>query len=159
MPYISVFTLTVIGLDNGLSPGRRQAIIWTNVGILLTGPLGTNFIEIVIKILTFSFKKMRVKMSSGKCRPSCLGFNLLMMCMHIPYTLKVTILMSLVILQRYNILRTCKSNRYPPLADTHVQRFRKWAIKKPLAELTTPVFHKVAQIFKVLWRCNEENKI
>ena len=25
--------------DNGLSPGRRQAIIWTNVGILLITPL------------------------------------------------------------------------------------------------------------------------
>ena len=28
---------------NGLSPGRPQAIIWTNVGILLIVPLGTNF--------------------------------------------------------------------------------------------------------------------
>ena len=30
MPHICVSKLTVIGLDNGLSPGRRQAIIWTN---------------------------------------------------------------------------------------------------------------------------------
>ena len=37
-----------IGSDNGLSPGRRQAIIWTNVGILLIEPLGTNFSEILI---------------------------------------------------------------------------------------------------------------
>ena len=36
---------TVIGSDNGLSPGRRQAIIWANDGILLIGHLGTNFIE------------------------------------------------------------------------------------------------------------------
>ena len=36
--------LTNIGSDNGLSPGRRQAIIWTNPGILLIRPLGTNFI-------------------------------------------------------------------------------------------------------------------
>ena len=36
----------------------RQAIIWTNAGILLIGPLGTNFSEILIKILTFSFKKL-----------------------------------------------------------------------------------------------------
>ena len=35
--------LTIIGSDNGLSPGRRQAIIWTNAGILLIKPLGTNF--------------------------------------------------------------------------------------------------------------------
>ena len=27
--------LTSIGSDNGLSPGRRQVIIWTNIGILL----------------------------------------------------------------------------------------------------------------------------
>ena len=36
---------TIIGSDNGLSPGRRQAIIWTNAGILSIGPLGTNFNE------------------------------------------------------------------------------------------------------------------
>ena len=27
-----------IGLDNGLSPIRRQAIIWTNAGLLCIGP-------------------------------------------------------------------------------------------------------------------------
>ena len=48
----------MIGSDNGLSPGRHQAIIRTNVGIMLIGPFGTNFSEILIEILTFSFKKM-----------------------------------------------------------------------------------------------------
>ena len=48
--HICVNKLTIIGSDNGLSPGRRQAIIWTNVGILLIGPLGTNFSEILIEI-------------------------------------------------------------------------------------------------------------
>ena len=38
-----------IGSDNGLSPDRRQAIIWTNAKILLTGPLGTNCSEIRMK--------------------------------------------------------------------------------------------------------------
>ena len=33
--HICVSKLTIIGSDNGLSPGRRQAIIWTNAGILL----------------------------------------------------------------------------------------------------------------------------
>ena len=47
---------TIIGSDNGLSPIRRQAIIWTNAGILLT-----NFSEILIQIHTFSIKKMRLK--------------------------------------------------------------------------------------------------
>ena len=69
--------LTIIGSDNGLSPGRRQAIIWTNAGILLIGPLGTNFSEIIIKIDTISFKKMHLKMSSAKWRPFCLGLNVL----------------------------------------------------------------------------------
>ena len=67
--------LTIIGSDNGLSPGRRQAIIWTNAGILLIGPLGTNFSDILIEILTFSFKKMHLKMSSAKWRSFCLGLN------------------------------------------------------------------------------------
>ena len=40
-------------------PDRRQAIIWASVGILLTGPLRINFSKILIKIHTFSFKKMR----------------------------------------------------------------------------------------------------
>ena len=30
--HISVSNLTIIGSDDGLSPGRRQAIIWTNAG-------------------------------------------------------------------------------------------------------------------------------
>ena len=51
---------------NGLTPGRRQAIIWTNAGILLIGPLGTNFSEILIKIYKFSLKKMHLKTSSAK---------------------------------------------------------------------------------------------
>ena len=46
-----VSKLTIIGSDNGLSPGQHQAIIWTNAGILLIRPLGTNFSE--IKINTF----------------------------------------------------------------------------------------------------------
>ena len=67
--HICVGNLITIGSDNGLSPGRRQAIIWTNAGILSIGPLGTNFSEILIGIQTFSFKKMHLKMSSAKWRP------------------------------------------------------------------------------------------
>ena len=73
--HICVSKLTIIGSDNGLSPGRRQAIIWTNAGILLIGPLGTNFSEILIGTQTFPFKKMHLKMSSAKWRPYCLGLN------------------------------------------------------------------------------------
>ena len=77
MTHICVSRLTITGSDNGLSPGRRQAIIWTNAGILLIGPLGTNFSENLIEILTFSLTKMRVKVSSAKWRPFCLGLNVL----------------------------------------------------------------------------------
>ena len=45
--HICVSELTIIGSDNGLSPGRRQAIIWTNAGILLIRTLGTNVSEIL----------------------------------------------------------------------------------------------------------------
>ena len=77
MTHICVGKLTIIGSDNGLSPDRRQAIIWTNAGLLLIGPLGTNFSEILIEILTFSFKKMHLKVSSAKRRPFCPGLNVL----------------------------------------------------------------------------------
>ena len=75
--HICVGKLTIIGSDNGLSPGRRQAIIWTNAGILLIGPWGTNFSEILIGIQAFSFKKMHLKMSSAKWPPFRLGLNVL----------------------------------------------------------------------------------
>ena len=75
--HIWVSNLTIIGSDNGLSPGQRQAIIWTNAGMLLIGPLGTNFSEILVEIHRVWLKKMPLKMSSGKWRPFCLGLNVL----------------------------------------------------------------------------------
>ena len=78
MTHICVNKITVIGSDNGLSPGRQQAIIWTNAGILLIWLLETNFNEILIEIDTFSLKEIHLKMSSVKWRPSCrLGLNVL----------------------------------------------------------------------------------
>ena len=77
MTHICIGKLSIIGSDNGLSPGQRQAIIYPNAGILLIGLLGTNFSEILIEILTFSFKKMRLKVLSAKWRPFCLGLNVL----------------------------------------------------------------------------------
>ena len=56
MMHICASKLTVIGSDSGLSPGRRQAIIWTNAGVLLIGPLKTNFSELLIEIYAFLFK-------------------------------------------------------------------------------------------------------
>ena len=75
--HICVGNLTIIGSDNGLLPDQHQAIIWTNAGILLIGTFETNFSEISIVILTFSFKKRRLKVSSAKRWPFCLGINVL----------------------------------------------------------------------------------
>ena len=71
--------LTIIGSVIGLSPRRRQAIIWTSVGILLIGPLGTNLIEIAIEIHTFSLKKLHLKMEMSDIlsRPQCVKPRLL----------------------------------------------------------------------------------
>ena len=77
MTHICVSKLTIIASDNGLLPDRRQIITWTNAGISLIRPLETNFSEILIKIHTFSFKKIHLKMSPGKWRPFCLGLNVL----------------------------------------------------------------------------------
>ena len=71
--FSAIFQLAIIGSDNGLSPGRRQAIIWTIAGILLIGPLGTNFSEILIGIQENAFENVVCKMAS-----ICLGLNELM---------------------------------------------------------------------------------
>ena len=75
--HICVGKLTIIGSDNDLLPQRGQAIIWTNAGILLIWPLGTNFSEILIEIQTFSLRKIRLKMSSAKYCSFRLGLNVL----------------------------------------------------------------------------------
>ena len=76
--HICVGELTIIASDNGLSPERRQAIIWTNAGILLIGPLGTNFSETFSESQAFSLKKIRLKMSSAKYSSFRLGLNVLL---------------------------------------------------------------------------------
>ena len=63
--HIFVRKITIIGSNSGLSPGRHQAIIWTNARILLIEPLGTGFSEILIEIYTCLFKKIDLKLWSG----------------------------------------------------------------------------------------------
>ena len=48
MTHICVSDLTSIGSDDGLSPGQRQAIIWTNAGILSNIFIHENAIESVV---------------------------------------------------------------------------------------------------------------
>ena len=75
--HICVGYLAIMGSDNGLSPGRRQAIIWTNAGILLIGPLGTNFSEIYqnsyVIIQENVFENIVWKMAAMLSRPQVHG--------------------------------------------------------------------------------------
>ena len=73
-----VSKLTIISSDNGLSPGRRQAIIWTNDGILLIGPLGTklqwNFnYNSNIFIHKNAFEDVVWKMAAILSQPQCVN--------------------------------------------------------------------------------------
>ena len=77
MTHISVGNLTIIGSDYYLLPGRCQAIIWNNDGVLWAGHSETNFSEISIENHTFSLKKMHLKISSAKWRPFFHGLNVL----------------------------------------------------------------------------------
>ena len=79
--------MIIIGSDNGLSPGRRQPIIWTNVGILVIGILGINFGRILIEIDAFSFNTMHMNLSSAKWSLFCLGLNELLIVQHPAITL------------------------------------------------------------------------
>ena len=55
--HICVSKIIIIDSYNGLSPGQCKAIIWTNARLLLIGPLGINFSEILIQINIYSLKK------------------------------------------------------------------------------------------------------
>ena len=68
MTHTCLSELINIGSDNGSSPGMPQAIICTNAGIMLSNPYGTNFNEILIESHILLFKKMQLKISSGKWR-------------------------------------------------------------------------------------------
>ena len=74
--HICVSKLTIIGSDNGLSPDRRQAIIWTNAGLLLIGPSGTNFSEILIEIIFIqenAFESVVCETAAILSRPQCVN--------------------------------------------------------------------------------------
>ena len=78
--HIYVGKLTIIGSDNGLSPGRRQAIIWTNAGILLIGPLGTNSSQNFnrssnIFIQENALENVVCEMASILSRPQCVNWK------------------------------------------------------------------------------------
>ena len=148
--HICVSKLTIIGSDNGLSPGRRQAIIWTNAGVLLIGPLGTNFSEILIKILTFSFKKMHLKMSSGKWRPSCLGLNVLSQCLATSLTGNCLIKAYDFTIQWY-----CKSHTEIKVSKMHILQCMCWKVSKVSHEIS----HKNTPHNMHFTRCQNFDKL
>ena len=136
MTHICVGNLTIIGPDNGLSPGRRQAIIWTNAGILSIGPWGTNFSEILIGIHTLSLKKTHLKMSSAKWRPFCLCLNVLICHVSLPHNLK-TGWCEHLIQQKYLALMKWLENKH------------LWCIIWPIqsSNFKIPCYHHVSYVF------------
>ena len=76
--HICVGKLATGGSNNGLSPSRRQAIIWKKkAGMFFYFTLRNKFQWNIYRNHIFSFKKMYIKISSAKCRPFCLGLNVL----------------------------------------------------------------------------------
>ena len=99
--HICVNEMIIIGSDNGLSPGRRQVIIWTDAWILVLGSLGINFSE----INTFYFKKIHVKLSSSKWRLFRRGLNELKACINDEIPGNISILM--ILYMRTRLLFLC----------------------------------------------------
>ena len=73
MTHICVGNLTIIGSDNGLSPGRRQAIIWTNAGLLSIGTFWKFNQNSYIFIHENAFESVVWKMSTILSRPQCVN--------------------------------------------------------------------------------------
>ena len=65
MAHTCIRKLIIIGPDSGLSPCRRQAINRNNAGLMLIVILKTNLSEISIETHIFSYKKIKLKMSSA----------------------------------------------------------------------------------------------
>ena len=87
MTHVCVNKLTIIGSDIGLSPSRRQNIIWTDDIVIRN--LGPNFSEFLSKIhSTFihenAFENVACELAASLSRPQCVnrsGF----MCYICPY--------------------------------------------------------------------------
>ena len=68
----------IIASDNGLLPVRRQAIIWTNAGLLLIKTLGDKFLwnlnqNTRISIDKNAFENVICKMSAIFCWSQCVN--------------------------------------------------------------------------------------
>ena len=105
--HICIGNLTVIGSDNGLSPHQCQAVIWTNPGILLNGPLGRNFEQwhfnknSYIFIQDNSFENVICKMVPILSRLQCVNTCLCLMAYGGSCPMKIGHLIVLIILMPY----------------------------------------------------------
>ena len=117
--HICVGNLTIVGSDNGMASGRRQAFIWINAGMFI-GPLGTNFSEILIEIHIFSFKKMHLKMLkfvhfySTKCISKCGSQNggnfvAASMCQSVTHTVFTRFLCTFSTARRLTAISSCST--------------------------------------------------
>ena len=70
-----VSKLTIIGSDNGLSPGRRRSIVCTSTGILLIRTQRTNISEILIKFRHFHSRK---RIRNCEMAAICIGLDVIM---------------------------------------------------------------------------------
>ena len=83
--------LTIIAADNGLSPGRHQAIICIDTGIFLIGLFGTNFSGMLIEILT------------AEWRAFCLGLNVLKCTEHLVLEIRRVLLINHAVMDALNV--------------------------------------------------------
>ena len=81
--HICVSKLSIIGSDNSLSSGRCQANTWTNDGILLIWPVGTNFGDqnLFVFVHEYAFEYVIWKMAS-----ICFSINVFKRPLEIMYT-------------------------------------------------------------------------
>ena len=72
--HICISELNIIGSDNGLALTRH---FWTNAGILLIWPLGTDFSEMLIKIHIFFIQANAWEIVICEVRAICLSLDVL----------------------------------------------------------------------------------
>ena len=95
--HICVSKLTIIGSDNGLPPGRRQAIIWTDAGILLIRPLGTNFGEIINRISNIFIQENAFEEVIWKMGGLCLSLNVLILQLYLLWPMNYCVMRFIVL--------------------------------------------------------------
>ena len=121
MTHICVSKLTIVGSDNGLSPGRCQTTIRTNDGIILIRILGTNFSEILsIFIQENAFENVICEMASILSRPQCLNSS------SFPSLLIVRTFVCLKYSLHFIAINSALFNQMPCL-PIHDQWFEKYA--------------------------------